>query len=84
MKKITFLLLIPVLLLAQTPKERRDNLLKSQDLQSLLIAVNDENAIIRHTAVRLWPNGKTPPLSWWRSSNQRIRSSAAAPCRPSA
>ena len=53
MKKITFLLLIPVLLLAQTPKERRDNLLKNPDLQSLLIAVNDENAIVRHTAVRL-------------------------------
>ena len=53
MKKITFLLLIPVLLLAQTPKERRDNLLKNPDLQSLLIAVNDENTIVRHTAVRL-------------------------------
>ena len=53
MKKITFLLLIPVLLLAQTPKERRDNLLKNPDLPSLLKAVADDNAIIRHTAVRL-------------------------------
>ena len=54
MKHILLLLLAaPLFLFAQTPKERRDNLLKNQDLQSLLIAVNDENAIVRHTAVRL-------------------------------
>lgn len=55
MKHICLLLLIvcSCSLFSQTPKERRDNLLKNQDLQSLLIAVNDENAIVRHTAVRL-------------------------------
>ena len=54
MKHLLLLILAaPFLLLAQSPKERRDNLLKNPDLQSLLIAVNDENAIVRHTAVRL-------------------------------
>ena len=55
MKHICLLLLIACScsLFSQTPKERRGNLLKNPDLQSLLIAVNDENAIVRHTAVRL-------------------------------
>ena len=50
---ILLLLAAPFLLFAQTPKERRDNLLKNPDLPSLLKAVADDNAIIRHTAVRL-------------------------------
>ena len=50
---ILLVLAAPFLLFAQTPKERRDNLLKNPDLPSLLKAVADDNAIIRHTAVRL-------------------------------
>ena len=44
---ILLVLAAPVLLFAQTPKERRDNLLKNPDLPSLLKAVADDNAIIR-------------------------------------
>ena len=79
MKKITFLLLIPFLLLAQTPKERRDNLLKNPDLQSLLIAVNDENAIVRHTAVRLLAqreDATTQLVALLKSTDPLVRRSA--------
>ena len=60
------LLAAPFLLFAQTPKERRDNLLKNPDLQSLLIAVNDENAIVRHTAVRLLAQREDATTQLWK------------------